>query len=162
MRYLQRFSFAMAKFIIYHNILSIEACYKQGTPWHGSEADIINCMGNIINNPIEQAHPVDVTFGARSIKLSVLDMEAEKPVIHKKYKFDPEDFRNMPCLSDDLKVFYSLVETYKRDETLENRFAFRKQWKDLFLSIKHRQVEGFLNPVVADEIRAYLEELAND
>lgn len=79
-----------------------------------------------------------------------------------KYRFNPENFRGMLNLSDELEAFYSLLEKYKKDSSLENRFAFRKHWEDLFLTIKHREIEGFLNPVVADEIRMYLEELAND
>ena len=78
-----------------------------------------------------------------------------------KYKYNPEDFRNMYGLSEDLAAFYKLLERYKESNTFVNRMEFLNAWEDVFFSIKHREVEGRLNPVVASEIRAYLEEIAN-
>ena len=78
------------------------------------------------------------------------------------YKYNPEDFREMLGLSDELIAFYELHEKYKKNKTTRNRFALEKYWGDLFFTIKHRQVEGFLSPVTADEIRTYLEDLIND
>jgi len=34
--------------------------------------------------------------------------------------------------------------------------------EDVFFTIKHREVEGFINPSAASELREYLEELIND
>ena len=78
------------------------------------------------------------------------------------YKYNPEDFREMLNLSDELVTFYALYEIYSENKTQHNRFAFEKHWEDLFFTIKHREVEGFLNPVIAEKIRGYLEELASD
>jgi len=78
------------------------------------------------------------------------------------YKFNPDDFKGILGLPYELGVFYNLYETDKKENTLNSRFALKKHWEDLFFTIKHREVEGFLNPVDAQEIRAYLEELAND
>jgi len=77
------------------------------------------------------------------------------------YKYNPEDFRGMLNLSDELYAFYKLYEIYNKNKTQHNRFAFEKHWEDLFFTIKHREVEGFLNSVLADEIRNYLGELAS-
>ena len=78
------------------------------------------------------------------------------------YKYDPEDFRDILGMTDELSLFYKLHETYSREKTQDSRFALEKHWEDLFFTIKHREVEGFLKPVAAEEIRAYLEELASD
>jgi len=78
------------------------------------------------------------------------------------YRYNPEDFKNILGLSDDLSTFYKLYEIYKKDKSENNWFTLKKHWEDLFFTIKHREVEGFLTPFDAQEIREYLEELAND
>jgi len=78
------------------------------------------------------------------------------------YKYNPEDFKNTLGMSEDLITFYRLLEIYYKDRTEHSWFPLKKHWEDLFFTIKHREVEGFLNPVFAQEIRDYLEELAND
>jgi len=78
------------------------------------------------------------------------------------YKYDPDDFNGILGLPYELGVFYKLYETDKKEKTQNSRFALKKHWEDLFFTIKHREVEGFLNPVDAQDIRAYLEVLAND
>jgi len=78
------------------------------------------------------------------------------------YKYDPDDFTGILGLPYELGVFYRLYETDKNEKTQTSRLALKKHWEDLFFTIKHREVEGFLNPVDAQDIRAYLEVLAND
>ena len=77
------------------------------------------------------------------------------------YKYNPEDFKGILNMTGELQVFYKLLENYKDDSSDDNWFNLRKHWEDLFFTIKHREVEGFLNPLVADDIRGYLEELVN-
>ncbi|MDR2545881.1 MAG: hypothetical protein LBC96_00020 [Lachnospiraceae bacterium] len=83
-------------------------------------------------------------------------------LINNGYKYVPDDFKGILGLPNELNAFYELYETYKKENTQYNRFALKKHWEDLFFTIKHREVEGFLNPVDAYEIRSYLEVLAND
>lgn len=78
------------------------------------------------------------------------------------YKYNPEDFKGMLGLPQELKTFYRLHENYEKNKTDRNRFALENHWENLFFTVKHREVEGFLNPVVANEIRGYLEELLYD
>jgi len=78
------------------------------------------------------------------------------------YKYKPENFRNMPFLVEDFQAFYKSREEYKKNQSFENKFTFRQFWETLFFSIKHREVEGYLDPATAQEMRDYLEELAND
>jgi hypothetical protein len=85
----------------------------------------------------------------------------EEDLMNSKYKYNPDDFNGILGLSDDLGAFYQLYEVYRNENTQDNWFALRKHWEDLFFTIKHREVEGFLNPLEAQEIRTYLEELAN-
>ena len=75
------------------------------------------------------------------------------------YKYSPEDFTGMLGLPGELKTFYRLHEIYTNNKTDRNRFALENHWENLFFTVKHREVEGFLNPVAANEIRGYLEEL---
>ena len=78
------------------------------------------------------------------------------------YKYDPENFKGMLGLTQELKMFYKLYESYAGDKTDRNRFALENHWENLFFTIKHREVEGFLDPLTAQEIRDYLEELMHD
>ena len=78
------------------------------------------------------------------------------------YKYKPEDFSGMLCLSDDLQEFYLLLEGFDQSPTDENWWPLRRQWETVFFSIKHREVEGRLSPFDAGEIRNYLEDLIND
>ena len=78
------------------------------------------------------------------------------------YKYKPEDFNGLSSLPGELRVFYELLELFKKDSTDDNWFSLKKHWEDLFFTIKHREVEGFLNPNTASELRGYLEELVND
>ena len=79
-----------------------------------------------------------------------------------KYKYNPDDFNGILGMTGELDIFYRLYEAYKKEKTRDNRFSLRNHWEDLFFTIKHREVEGFLNPVIAQEIREYLEMLIND
>jgi hypothetical protein len=78
------------------------------------------------------------------------------------YKYNPDDFNGMLGMSGELVVFYTLYESDKKEKTQNSRFALKNHWEDLFLTIKHREVEGFLNPSDAHDIREYLEVLVND
>jgi len=78
------------------------------------------------------------------------------------YKYNPDDFNGMLGMTGELVVFYKLYEADKRENTQDSRFAFKNHWEDLFFTIKHREVEGFLNPTDASDIREYLEVLVND
>jgi len=78
------------------------------------------------------------------------------------YKYNSYDFNGMLGMSGELVVFYKLYESDKKEKTQNSRFALKNHWEDLFLTIKHREVEGFLNPSDAHNIREYLEVLVND
>ena len=77
------------------------------------------------------------------------------------YRYKPEDFVGLLNLPGELRVLYSLLENYTKDSSDENWFYLKKHWEDVFFTIKHREVEGFLNPSDASELREYLEELVN-
>lgn len=79
------------------------------------------------------------------------------------YKYNPRDFIGMPSLLEDLSGFYEMLEIYRKDKNSTTDWLnFRRQWENVFFSIKHREVEGCLDTATAQEIRDYLEELAND
>jgi len=82
--------------------------------------------------------------------------------MNKNYRYNPEDFRGMLGLTDDLGVFYRLHEAYCENKTRRNWFALEKQWEDLFFTIKHRELEGYLNHTTAADLRGYMEELLYD
>ena len=79
-----------------------------------------------------------------------------------KYKYNPEDFRHMQLLGEDIENYYVALSEYKKDNNLQNRFAFLDKWETLFFSIKHREVEGLLSPPFAEEMRVYMEDLTCD
>ena len=77
------------------------------------------------------------------------------------YKYTPDDFKGILNLPGELHVLYKLIENYKTVLSDDSWFEMKKQWEDVFFTIKHREVEGFLNPVIAADLRNYLEELIN-
>ena len=78
------------------------------------------------------------------------------------YKYSPEEYNGILGLSEDLFEFYHLYEQYRADRTPDSLFALKNHWEVLFFTIKHREAEGFLSPVLASETRDYLEGLVND
>ena len=78
------------------------------------------------------------------------------------YRYKPEDFIGLLNLPGELRDLYKLIENYKSDSSDDNWFTLKKHWEDVFFTIKHREVEGFLNPLAASGLREYLEELVND
>ena len=80
----------------------------------------------------------------------------------KTYKFNPEDFVNIPLLTDELVMLHSLCEEYHADRSIDNKYKLRNQLEDVFFLIKRRELDGSIDPVTAQEIRDYLEELASD
>jgi hypothetical protein len=77
------------------------------------------------------------------------------------YRYNPNDFQGILGLPDELNNFYALYEEQANNRTQESVFAFERHWENLFFTLKHREVEGYLNPVLAADIRMYLEELAS-
>jgi len=77
-----------------------------------------------------------------------------------KYKYNPQDFRHMQLLGENIENYYKALSEYKRNNNLHNRFAFLDKWETLFFSIKHREVEGVIPPILANDLRNYMEELA--
>ena len=69
------------------------------------------------------------------------------------YKYNPDDFRGMLNLADELITFYKLHELYNKERTIRNKFAFEKHGRDLFFTIKHRTLEGNLKRTTAEELK---------
>ena len=78
------------------------------------------------------------------------------------YKYSPEDYTHMLSMTDDLTTFYTLYEAYIADKTQSNLFALEKQGRELFFTIKHRALAGFITATTANEMKAYIEDLLND
>jgi len=79
-----------------------------------------------------------------------------------KYKYNPQDFVNMPSLSEDLSDFYHSYEQSNLLKTIDTRLELERLGRVLFFTVKHRVVEGRLTPMQAEEIYDYLEGLLND
>jgi len=78
---------------------------------------------------------------------------------HNNYKYNPADFSSLQNMTEDLEAFYNKLEIYSDDNSEGNWFALRSCWQTLFFTLKHREVSGRLSPVLANDIRNYLEEL---
>ena len=78
------------------------------------------------------------------------------------YRYNPEDFRGMLNLSDELSDFYRLHEAYNKEKTRRSKFALEKHGEDLFFTTKHRELEGYLTRATASDLREYMEELLYD
>jgi len=75
------------------------------------------------------------------------------------YKYNPEDFKNIMNMSDDLSCFYNAHDAYRKTNQKSDLFELERRWENLFFTLKHREVEGNLNPIIAQDIRTYLEDL---
>ena len=77
------------------------------------------------------------------------------------YKYNPEDYREMG-MEEDLLNFYVHVNKYKAEQTSDAWDDLVMASRQLSFSIKHREVEGFLSPQKAEEIRNYMEDILDD
>jgi len=82
--------------------------------------------------------------------------------MQKSYKFNPEDYKGIMNMYEDMTLCYELYEKYMTEKTKQSRFEFEKHSQDYFFTIKHREKEGAITKAVAEELRGYLRELIND
>ena len=78
------------------------------------------------------------------------------------YKYNPDDFRGMPLIGEDIMQFYKALETSRLEDSEYTRNNLELLWEDLFFSIKHREVEGHIAPSLASSMRKYFEGLLYD
>ena len=72
------------------------------------------------------------------------------------YQFQPEEFIGVLNLSEDLSNFYRLLENYKGNKTKSARLSLEKHSRDMFFTIKHRELEGNLTHENAEDLRGYM------
>lgn len=77
------------------------------------------------------------------------------------YKYKPEDFSHIDFFQNDLSAFYTHLERYRGKKEKKAKWALLEQWEILFFNIKHAELCGSLEPVVAGEMRDYLEVMVN-
>ena len=80
----------------------------------------------------------------------------------KVYKFNPDDFKDIQFMTEDLADFYLALEKYSVSESLENKLYLINALEKITLTIKQRVVDGWISPVLAEELNSYIEELLND
>ena len=80
----------------------------------------------------------------------------------KKYKYSPKKYEGMLGMPEELTSFYKLYEIYIEYKTPNNLFALEKQARDLFFTIKHRLLAGYITAADAHEMKTYIEDLLND
>ena len=79
-----------------------------------------------------------------------------------KYKYDPADYKDVLNLYNELFVFYELLEVYKENRTRANKLSLNKHSRDLFFTIKHRELEGNITHITAEGLREYMRDLMYD
>ena len=79
-----------------------------------------------------------------------------------KYRYDPEVFKDIVNLREELSVFYTLLDRYEGEKTIRNKLFLQKHGDDLLFTIKHRELEGGLTGIVAEELRGHMRELLHD
>ena len=79
-----------------------------------------------------------------------------------KRRFDPEEYRGILNVYEDLSLYYELLDIYLSEKTKASRFALEKHSEDFFFTIKHRELEGQISHSTADEMRDYLREVLDD
>ena len=78
------------------------------------------------------------------------------------YKYNPDDFKGVTNLRDDLENFYVLLEKYDTDKSRQNRLFLEKHSRDIFFTIKHRELEGAITHADAHGLREYIRGLLSD
>ena len=71
-------------------------------------------------------------------------------------RYSSGEFAGMLGLPEELEVFYSLLDVYYSNKCSSAKFALIKHSEDLFFTIKHRELEGFLTHTKASELRDHL------
>ena len=79
-----------------------------------------------------------------------------------KYKYRPEDFKGIQFMFDDLAAFYQALEAYQANKSFVNKLQLKDRAEDVELTLKHRTLNGLLNPALAGEIDSYIGELFYD
>ena len=74
----------------------------------------------------------------------------------KTYKYNPKDFEGIQHMSDDLTTFYHALEKYNTNKNFDNEITLRDAIEDVELTLKHRTLDGHINPGLADEIDNYI------
>ena len=75
------------------------------------------------------------------------------------YKYNPDDFEGMISLSEDLSAFYQSHMAYLNDRSMSNKHEFERVGRDLFFTVKHREIETVITSSVASGLREYMNEL---
>ena len=78
------------------------------------------------------------------------------------YKYAPEDYKGVLNMYDDLSSFYQLLEIYNENKTRSNKLSLDKHSRDLFFTIKHRELEGNITHMTAEGLRGYMRDLLYD
>ena len=78
------------------------------------------------------------------------------------YKYNPDDYRDIMSMYEEMVDFYKQLEIYQEHSTLSNKYALIKQLHDFLFTIKHRELEGYLTHHTATEIREYIRGLVDD
>jgi hypothetical protein len=78
------------------------------------------------------------------------------------YKYNAEDYKDILNMYDDLKLFYELLERYNDSKARSDRLPLEKHGRDLFFTVKHRELEGNLSHAEADGLREYIRGLLDD
>jgi len=80
----------------------------------------------------------------------------------KKYDYMPEDFKGLYTIEQDLMDFYHLLEQYNADKTGINKTTLENQYEDLFFTLKHNFLNGFITEELWHEINEYVGGLIDD
>ena len=75
------------------------------------------------------------------------------------FEYDPDDYKEVFCLSEDLATFYDLIKEYKIQQTTSSYLALDQQRVTLFFTIKHRELEGMISHQTAQDLKEYMAEL---
>ena len=79
------------------------------------------------------------------------------------YRYNPDDFKGILGLPDELYTFYNLHEKYSETKSRDDRFALENHWENLlFYTIKHREIEGAITQPTAIKMREYVEGMLYD
>jgi hypothetical protein len=83
--------------------------------------------------------------------------------VSNQHKYNLEEFKDIPFIAEDLDAFYKAHEAYLNDMNDRSiRVDFETKGRELFSTVKHREVETFLTPEKAEELREHIRDLFED
>jgi len=79
------------------------------------------------------------------------------------YRYNIDDFKDIPFVAEDIDAFYKAHDAYIDNKGDRSKLVdFEIKGRELYISAKHREVEGFITQAKRDEIWEHVRDVLDD